>query len=222
MRILLVEDDMILSHALERALAQSGAIIDCVNDGDKANHILTEQSFDIVLLDLGLPKLDGFNILKQLRARDTHTSVLIITARSTLVDRVHGFDLGADDYIIKPFDLPELEARIRALYRRRFKTSDSTITHGTLELNLSSHQVTVNGVPLDLTLREFNALEILIMKKGQVIAKDIFSNRLYTWGDEVSDNAIEVCLHRLRKKLAPHSIEIKTIRGLGYLLDKIN
>ena len=221
MRILLVEDDVVLSHALQRALVQDGAIVDCVHDGAEASLALASHSFDVVLLDIGLPKLDGFNVLSQLRARDTNASVLIMTARSALADRVRGLDLGADDYIIKPFDLPELEARIRALFRRRFKASDSAPSHGPLEVNLLTHQAYASGIPLDLTLREFGALEILLMKAGQVISKELFSNHLYAWGDEVTDNAIEVCMHRLRKKLAPYSIKIRTIRGLGYLLENV-
>lgn len=221
MRILLVEDDVVLSHALQRALVQDGAIVDCVHDGAEASLALASHSFDVVLLDIGLPKLDGFNVLSQLRARDTNASVLIMTARSALADRVRGLDLGADDYIIKPFDLPELEARIRALFRRRFKASDPAPSHGPLEINLLTHQAYASGILLDLTLREFGALQILFMKAGQVISKELFSNHLYAWGDEVTDNAIEVCMHRLRKKLAPYSIKIRTIRGLGYLLENV-
>lgn len=220
MRILLVEDDVVLTHALTRALTQGGAVVDSVHDGAEASKVLSSHTYDIVLLDIGLPKLDGFKILSQVRARDTETPILIISARDTLNDRIHGLDLGADDYLIKPFDLPELEARIRALLRRRFSTPGAAISHGPLDINLFTRQASINGVTLELTLREFGALEVLILKVGQVVSKDHFTNHLYGWGDEVTDNAIEVCMHRLRKKLAPYNIEILTVRGLGYLLEK--
>lgn len=220
MRILLVEDDAVLANALKQTLIHGGYAVDCARDGEEANRVLSYQPYDIVLLDLGLPKLDGFDILRRVRARDTNTPILIMTARDDLSDRVRGLDLGADDYLVKPFDIPELEARIRALVRRRFGSSGATLSLGQLSINPSSRVASINGKVLDLSPREFAALEVLLLKTGQVVSKDQLTNHLYGWGDEVTDNAIEVCMHRLRRKLTPYHIQIRTLRGLGYLLDK--
>ncbi|BAN35866.1 two component transcriptional regulator, winged helix family [Sulfuricella denitrificans skB26] len=220
MRILLVEDDAVLAHALKQALVQGGAVVDCAVDGEEASRVLEDQTFDVVLLDIGLPKLDGFSVLSQVRARDTSTPILIMTARDSLMDRVRGLDLGADDYLVKPFDLPELEARVRALFRRRHGTSGATLSHGMLEVNLFTRQAFIDGKLFELTLREFGTLEVLLLKVGQVISKEDFTRHLYSWGDEVTENAIEVCMHRLRKKLTPYGIEIRTVRGLGYMLER--
>lgn len=220
MRILLVEDDAILAHALKQALVQGGAVVDCAMDGAEASRVLEGQVFDVVLLDIGLPNLDGFSILSQVRARDTDTPILIMTARDSLADRVRGLDLGADDYLVKPFDLPELEARVRALIRRRHSATGAVLSHGPLSVNLFTRQAFVNGKLFELTLREFGALEVLLLKVGQVVSKESFASHLYSWGDDMTDNAIEVCMHRLRKKLTPYGVEIRTVRGLGYMLER--
>lgn len=222
LRILLVEDDAVLAHALQQALVQGGAAVDCVTDGAEASRVLEEQAYDVVLLDIGLPKLDGFSVLSQVRARDTQTPILIMTARDSLFDRVRGLDLGADDYLVKPFDLPELEARVRALIRRRHNAPGAVLTYGALTVNLFTRQAYVNDKLFELTQREFGALEVLLLKVGQVVSKEDFASHLYSRGDAVTENAIEVCMHRLRKKLSLYGIEIRTVRGLGYLLERLN
>ncbi|MBI5040602.1 MAG: response regulator [Gammaproteobacteria bacterium] len=220
MRILLVEDDNILASTLSQALRQSGYVIDLVTDGVAADAALTQDVFDLVVLDLGLPGLDGMQVLKQLRTRKFTVPVLILTARDSLADRVSGLDLGSDDYLTKPFDLLELEARIRALIRRKHSVSETLIAFGPLRFDTVDKTVLVGDQPLDLSAREVSVLEILLLRAGRVVSKEHLAERLYGWGDEVGDNAIEVGVHRLRKKLEPVGINIRTIRGLGYLLDK--
>lgn len=220
LRILLVEDDSILANALSVALRQTGHVVDLVTDGTTADSALIHDVYDLLLLDLGLPGLDGLQVLKRLRARKSHLPVLILTARDALADRVGGLDLGADDYLTKPFDLPELEARIRALVRRKHGILDTLIEFGPLRYDTAGKRVTVDDRPLDLSAREISVLEILLLRAGRVVSKEHLADRLYGWGEEVGDNAIEVGIHRLRKKLEPVGVTIRTIRGLGYLLDK--
>ncbi len=220
MRILLVEDDNVLSNTLSQALRQSGYVVDAVNDGNAADTALAHDVYDLVLLDLGLPGLDGIQVLKRLRSRKSNVPVLILTARDALEDRVGGLDHGADDYLTKPFDLPELEARVRALIRRKHGVSDTLIEFGSLRYDSADKQVSANGQLLDLSAREISVLEILLLRAGRVVSKEHLAEHLYGWGGEVGDNAIEVGIHRLRKKLEPIGISIRTIRGLGYLLDK--
>lgn len=220
MRILLVEDDNILSDTLTQALRQSGYALDIVTDGIAADAALSQDSFDLAILDLGLPGLDGIQVLKRLRARKSNMPVLILTARDSLSDRVSGLDIGADDYLTKPFDLLELEARIRALIRRRHGLSDTQITYGPLSYNTVDKCVMAHGRALDLSAREIGLLEILLLRAGRVVSKEHLAESLYGWNDEVGENAIEVGIHRLRKKLEPVGINIRTVRGLGYLLEK--
>lgn len=222
MRILLVEDDSILADTLSQALRQSGYVVDLVTDGVAADAALGQDTFDLVVLDLGLPGLDGLQVLKQLRARKSTVPVLILTARDSLADRVSGLDIGSDDYLTKPFDLLELEARIRALIRRKHGISETLIVYGPLRFDTVDKSALVDNRPLDLSAREVSVLEILLMRAGRVVSKDHLAERLYGWGEEVGDNAIEVGIHRLRKKLEPVGINIRTIRGLGYLLDRPN
>jgi len=219
MRILIAEDDTILADGLTRSLRQSGYAVDWVKTGAEANQVLTGKAHDLVILDLGLPQMDGFEVLRRLRERGSGIPVLILTARDAVEDRVNGLDLGADDYLTKPYDLPELEARVRALIRRGQNASSSIIVHGPLHYDAAGRRVLIDNRPVDLSARELSVLETLLLRAGRVVSKDQLVEHLYDWGEEVGSNAIEVYVHRLRKKLDP-SVTIRTIRGLGYLLEK--
>jgi len=218
MRLLLVEDDLILKDGLERSFIKSGYAVDVIADGDSANKLLTYQEYDVIVLDLGLPKLDGFEVLKRLRARGNTTPVLILTALEDTQNRVKGLDSGADDYLAKPFELAELEARVRALIRRGVSGGSAKISFGNLEFDTSSKQCSVNGVVLALSAREVALLELLMLKATKVVSKTKILEHLCSWDEELSENAVEVNVSRLRKKLNVFGIEIRTIRGLGYLL----
>jgi two-component system, OmpR family, response regulator len=220
MRVLIAEDDPVLADGLTRSLRGSDYAVDCVTDGGEADHVLTAQNYDLVILDIGLPRLDGYEVLRRLRRRGSKTPVLILTARDALDDRVKGLDLGGDDYITKPFDLPELEARVRALIRRGQSGGSSVLSHGTLTLDTVGRRATLSGEPLDLSARELGVLEVLMLRSGRVVNKDQLAEQLYGWDEEVGPNAIEVYVHRLRRKLEPAGVTIRTIRGLGYLLEK--
>ncbi len=220
MRILIVEDDPVLADGLTRSLRESDYAVDCVNDGGEADHVLAAQPYDMVILDLGLPELGGFEVLRRLRHRGSRVPVLVLTARDTLDERVRGLDLGADDYLTKPFDLPELEARLRALIRRGQSGGGSVLSHGTLKLDTAGRRATLDGEPLDLSARELGVLEVLMLRSGRVVSKEQLAEQLYGWDEEVGANAIEVYVHRLRRKLEPAGVTIRTIRGLGYLLEK--
>jgi two-component system OmpR family response regulator len=219
-RILIAEDDPVLADGLTRSLRHADFAVDCVHDGEAADHVLTAQQYDLVILDLGLPGRDGFDVLKRLRRRGAAVPVLVLTARDALADRVKGLDLGADDYLTKPFDLPELEARVRALIRRGQAGGSAMLTHGPLTLDLSGRRATLNGATLELSARELGVLEVLMLRSGRVVSKEQLAEQLYGWGEEVGANAIEVYVHRLRKKVESAGIAIRTIRGLGYLLEK--
>jgi two-component system OmpR family response regulator len=220
MRILIVEDDPVLSDGLIRSLRGSDYAVDSATDGAEADQILSAHCFDLVILDLGLPKLEGYEVLRRLRRRGSKTPVLILTALDTLEDRVKGLDLGADDYLTKPFDLPELEARVRALIRRGQSGGGSVLSHGALTLDTAGRRAQLDGEPLELSAREIGVLEVLMLRSGRVVNKDQLAGELYGWDEEVSANAIEVYVHRLRRKLEPAGVTIRTIRGLGYLLEK--
>ncbi len=220
MRLLIVEDDPVLADGLVRSLRSSDYAVDCATDGGEADLILSAGTYDLVILDLGLPRLDGYEVLRRLRRRGSRTPVLILTALDSLEDRVKGLDLGADDYLTKPFDLPELEARVRALIRRGQSGGGSLLTHGALTLDTAGRRVLLDGEPLELSAREIGVLEVLMLRSGRVVNKDQLAEELYGWDEEVSANAIEVYVHRLRRKLEPAGVTIRTIRGLGYLLEK--
>ena len=220
MKVLIVEDDPVLADGLTRTLRQADFVVDCLHDGKQADHVLSAQKYDLVILDLGLPKLDGLEVLKRMRRRDSAMPVLILTARVALADRVKGLDLGADDYLTKPFDLPELEARVRALIRRGQSGGSSILSHGALTLDTSGRRAMLGSAPLELSSRELGVLEVLMLRSGRVVNKEQLAEQLYGWDEDIGSNAIEVYVHRLRKKLEPSGIVIRTIRGLGYLLEK--
>ncbi len=220
MRILLVEDDDILADALSRALVQSAYAVDVVGDGEQGDAALALAIYDLVILDIGLPGLSGLEVLRRLRARKSSVPVLMLTAMDALADRVKGLDLGADDYLAKPFDLPELEARVRALLRRGSANPTPSLTHGRLRLDIAGRRVYYDEQPVELSAREFAVLELLLMREGRVVSKEHMVNHLYGWGDEVGPNAIEVYVYRIRKKLEPMGCEIRTVRGMGYLMER--
>lgn len=219
MRILLAEDDRIIADGLGRSLRQSGYAVDWVSSGLDADHALTTGSYDLVILDLGLPKMPGLEVLRRLRARKLKVPVLILTALDGTNDRVKGLDLGADDYMAKPFELVELEARVRALTRRSTGT-EPMIQFGALAFDQTHRCALLNGQMLDLSARELGLLEILMLRSGRLVSKDQLVDHLCGWGEEVSHNAIEVYVHRLRKKLESCGVTIATVRGLGYCFEK--
>ncbi|OGS98916.1 MAG: DNA-binding response regulator [Gallionellales bacterium RIFCSPLOWO2_12_FULL_59_22] len=222
MRILIAEDDEVLADGIGNSMRQSGYAVDCVNDGLDADTILKgDQPFDLVILDLGLPRLDGLVVLRNLRERNRQVPVIILTARDGVEDRVKGLDFGADDYLAKPFKLPELEARARALLRRGQCGINPVYSCGTLAFDSVGRRASINGEPLELTTRELSVLEALMSRIGWVVSKDQLLERLYSYSEEASSNAIEVYIHRLRKKVEAAGVTIRTIRGLGYIIDKV-
>jgi two-component system OmpR family response regulator len=220
MRILLVEDDPVLGDGLSRSLRHAGYAVETAQDGKLADDLLSVHSFDLVVLDLGLPGLDGLEVLRRPRRRPSSAPVLILTARDEVEDRVAGLDLGADDYMVKPFKLAELEARVRALVRRAQSAATARITHGALTLDTAGRRAFVGTDALELSAREVSLLEALLLSAGRVVSKDQLTNRLYGVSDEVGPNAIEVFVHRLRRKIESAGVVIRTIRGLGYLVEK--
>ena len=221
MRLLLVEDDLILKDGLERSFVKSGYAVDVISDGEGANKLLTYQEYDVIVLDLGLPKLSGFEVLKRLRARGSNTPVLILTALEDTQNRVKGLDLGADDYLTKPFELAELEARVRALIRRGVSGGSAKISFGDLVFDTTNRQCMAGDIALSLSARELALLELLMLKATKVVSKTKIMEHLCSWDEEISENAVEVIVSRLRKKLNVFDIEVRTIRGLGYLLAKL-
>lgn len=219
MRILIAEDDSIIADGLCRSLRGSGYAVDRAANGMEADTALVSTAYDLLILDLGLPKLSGLEVLKRLRSRGSALPVLILTAMDGTEDRVRGLDLGADDYMVKPFELPELEARVRALTRRSGGTAP-TVQFGPLSYDQVGRVALIDGEPLDLSARELGLLEVLLSRSGRLVSKDQLVDQLCGWGEEVSHNAIEVYVHRLRKKLEPGGVRIATVRGLGYCLEK--
>lgn len=219
MRILLVEDDVILGNATSIYLRNIGYVVDWAIDGKQADLALQNEVYDAVVLDLGLPQMDGLAILKRLRARKQQISVIILTARDSLEDRIAGLDLGADDYLIKPIKLAELAARIRAHLRRQHATLSSIIEYPPLRLNTKDRLVTFQNQPFALSPRELSLLETLLVRVGKVVSKESLLENISDWKESLGTNAIEVYMHRLRKKLLSVGIEVRTVRGLGYMLD---
>jgi two-component system, OmpR family, response regulator len=220
MRILVAEDDAILADGVTRTLRQSGYAVDWVKNGAEADSALDTDDFDLLILDIGLPKKSGLDVLKRLRSRDSRLPVLILTALDGVNDRVRGLDAGADDYLAKPFELAELEARVRALTRRGMAGSPTLARHGPLTYDQVGRVARLNGEALELSAREVSLLEIFLQRAGRLVSKDQLVSHLCEWGEEVSPNAIEVYVHRLRKKLEPGGVRIVTVRGLGYSLEK--
>jgi two-component system OmpR family response regulator/two-component system response regulator QseB len=214
MRILLVEDDRLLGDGLQAGLTQAGYAVDWLRDGEAAVAALSTETFAAVVLDLGLPKRDGLSVLQWLRGRHDATPVLILTARDQLEDRVRGLDLGADDYVLKPFDLDEVAARLRALVRRAHGRPEPLLTAGEIELNPAARTVTRGGHAVDLTPREFDLLHLLLQNADRVLTRRTLEEQLYTWNEAVDSNALEVHIHHLRRKLG--SELIRTVRGIGY------
>jgi two-component system OmpR family response regulator len=219
MRILLVEDDLILGNATSIYLRNIGYVVDWAKDGKQADLALHNEVYDATVLDLGLPQMDGLAVLKRLRARKQQTSVIILTARDSLEDRIAGLDLGADDYLIKPIKLAELAARIRAQLRRQHATLSSIIEYPPLSLNTKDRLVTFQNQPFALSPRELSLLETLLVRVGKVVSKESLLENISDWDESLGTNAIEVYMHRLRKKLLSVGIEVRTVRGLGYMLD---
>lgn len=220
MRILIAEDDSILADGLTRSLRNNGYAVDAVSDGAAADSALSAQEFDLLILDLGLPRLSGLEVLGKLRARNSRLPVLILTAADSIEQRVKGLDLGADDYMAKPFSLSELEARVRALARRGVGGGATLLRHGRLTFDQTGRVAVVDDQTLELSAREVSLLEILLTRSGRMVSKNQIVDHLCEWGEEVSSNAIEVYVHRLRKKLEPSGVKIATVRGLGYCLER--
>ncbi|MBM4206497.1 MAG: response regulator [Gammaproteobacteria bacterium] len=217
MRLLLVEDDEILGDGLAAGLKMEGYAVDWLTNGKLADEALKMNCYELVVLDLNLPDMDGLTILKNLRARKDETPVLVLTAKDTVPDRVEGLDSGADDFVIKPFDLGEVCARLRALARRNEGRSTPTIEHKGVVLDPASHQVTYNGEKVDLSQKEFEILSFLMGNIGRVVSRSRLEESLYSWSSDIESNTVEVHIHYLRKKLNTNII--RTVRGIGYIID---
>lgn len=218
MRVLLVEDDEMLGDGLRVGLVQYGYAVDWLKDGLSADQALKTENFDLVVIDLGLPKMPGITVLQNLRSRGQTMPVLILTARESVEDRVKGLDSGADDYLTKPFDLDELCARLRALQRRFSSRADPLLVHENITLDPAAHTVTLNGDLMNVSRREFSLLQKLLENAGRVLSREHLTQSLYGWGEDVDSNALEVHIHNLRKKFGQAFIH--TIRGIGYMIDK--
>jgi two-component system response regulator QseB len=218
MRVLLVEDDGMIAQGLQTALRQAGFAVDWMRDGGSAAAALKTSAFDVMLLDLGLPHRDGIDVLRELRKRGDKTPVIILTARDEIQHRIAGLDAGADDYVVKPFDLDEVMARMRSVLRRATGRGDSTIQHGELRLDLAARTIERNGTPVSLSAHEYAVLEALLQRPGAVLSRSQLEDRLYGWDEQIGSNAVEVYIHGLRRKLG--SDVIRTLRGVGYFVPK--
>lgn len=219
MRLLVIEDDETLGNALREFLGEQGYAVDWLADGEQAAGAISSQAYDLFVLDLNLPGRSGLDILRQLRAEGNTAPVLILTARDGLDDRVAGLDAGADDYVTKPFDLPELAARVRALSRRRSGQVQPVLEVGALSFDTVGREVRVNGERITLSVREVSVLEMLMARAGKVVTKRQIVNSLSAWDSDFSENAVEVYVYRLRKRFEGTSVNIQTIRGFGYMLE---
>jgi two-component system response regulator QseB len=219
MRVLLVEDDPMIGGAVEGGLRAAGFAVDRVRDGHAAELAFANGVYDLALLDLGLPRKDGLELLASLRRRGCEVPVLIITARDAVADRIAGLDCGADDYLVKPFNLDELLARVRAVLRRRTGRASPEVSYGALALNAVTRSVVFRGRPVELSAREFSVLEALVQEPGAVVSREKLEEALYGWGEEIASNTVEVYLHHLRRKLAPELV--RNVRGVGYRVARI-
>jgi two-component system, OmpR family, response regulator len=222
LKILIVEDDATLADGLTRILTESELRVEHVATGEAAEAAFLRERFDLIVLDIGLPGIDGFEVLRRLRKRPEYVPVLVLSARDAIEDRVHGLDMGADDYLPKPFALPELEARVRALLRRGQANKNPQLRNGPLLLDTVARRATLNGQSIDLTSREWSVLENLMLRAGQVVSKENLMQALSNWDKELSMNAIEVYMSRLRAKVEAGGVRIRTVRGFGYLLEEQN
>ncbi|HYX63196.1 MAG TPA: response regulator [Burkholderiales bacterium] len=219
MRLLLVEDDAMIGTGIQVGLRHEGYVVDWVHDAEAAEAALAveDAGFALVLLDLGLPRKDGFTLLESLRRRRNRVPVLVITARDAVADRIKGLDLGADDYLVKPFDLDELAARIRAVLRRHAGRGEPLVEYGAFRLDPSARKVSYGGRDISVSAREFSLLQALLDRPGQALSRSQLEERLYGWGEEIASNCIEVHVHNLRRKLGERAI--RTVRGVGYVID---
>lgn len=220
MRILITEDDASLAEALQFSLTQSGYAVDWVSNGMAADEALKADVYGLLILDLGLPKLDGFEVLQRLRRRNTALPVLILSGREQPEEKVTGLDLGADDYLVKPFSLNELKARVRALIRRRRGGDPPIINYGKLSFDTVERRASIDGTPLQLSRHEIGVLEVLLGRFGRIVSKDQFVDKLYNYDKSVGHNAIEVYVHRIRKKIEGSGITVRTLHGQGYLMEE--
>lgn len=218
MHVLLVEDDLVLADGIARILRGEGMVVDVVNNGDDADRALASREMSVTVLDIGLPGIDGFEVVRRLRARGSHAPVLLLTARDDVQDRVRGLEIGADDYLVKPFAAPELVARLKALVRRSNPRQADLKING-LQLDPFSRRATVDGQVIELSAREWAVLEYLMQNASRVVSKQQIIDAILPWGEEVTLNAVEVYVSRIRSKIALAGISIKTIRGFGYLLE---
>ncbi len=218
MRLLLVEDDAMIGETVLQVLRAEHYAVDWVRDGNMAEEALRTESYDLVLLDLGLPRRSGLEVLRALRARRNVVPVLVATARDAVGDRIAGLDAGADDYVVKPFDIDELLARIRALLRRSAGRAEPAFEHRGVSLNPATREATLHGEPVSLSAREWAVLEALLARPGVVLSRTQLEEKLFSWKDDISSNAVEVYIHGVRKKLGANLIQ--TVRGLGYLIPK--
>lgn len=221
MRILLVEDDQLLGDGISTGLKENQYVVDWIHDGQSAIQAIKYEHFDTIILDLGLPKKSGIEVLQYIRGQHINTPVIILTAKDTIEDRVIGLDAGADDYLTKPFELKELCARIRACQRRITSANQAEITFGPLRLDTAGYKLYIHDVEEALSRREYSLMLKLLENPGKVISRDVLTQSLYGWGDDVDSNTIEVHIHNLRKKIRA-TVNIRTIRGVGYLIEKAN
>ena len=219
MKILIVEDEVKTGDYLRQGLTEAGFVVDLARDGLDGLHLALAGDYDLIVLDVMLPSLDGWGILQTLRRGGRETPVLFLTARDQVEDRVRGLELGADDYLVKPFDVDELKARIRALLRRSANRAQPVLHHGEVDLDPVNQQVSYRGQPVVLQRKEFLLLHELLAQPGRVLTRDRLQQALYGWGEEAESNTLEVHIHHLRRKLFPELI--RTVRGVGYLVDKV-